>query len=317
MRVSISTIETYLPSKIVTNHDLSKTLDTSDEWIRTRTGIGSRHIAANDEFASDLGTKAALKIFENTDLSPLDIDAIIVATSTSDHRFPSCAVKIQHNIGAFKAFAFDVQAACSGFIYALSTAESFIKSNKANKILLIGVDTLSKFVDWTDRATCVLFGDGAGACIIEKCSDDSSGIIATKLYSDGSKHNFIIANQGPQNNHRGYLTMAGRPVFKNAIECMHQSIKEIMDENNMTYDDIDWIIPHQANRRIIESMSSMKNIPMEKIIISIEDHANTSSASIPLALKEEMEKGRIKKGQIILITALGAGLVWGSALIKL
>jgi 3-oxoacyl-[acyl-carrier-protein] synthase-3 len=318
MNVIISDIEIYLPNKIVTNDELSLKLDTSDEWIRTRTGIVSRHIADTCELTSDLGTKAALKIFEKSRNDVLDIGAIVVATSTADRRFPSCAVKIQNNIGAKNAFAFDVNAACCGFVYALSVAESLILTNKAKKVLLIGADALSQFVDWTDRSTCVLFGDGAGACLLESASDQAfEGIVATKLYSDGSKYELIVANQGPQNDHRGYISMSGKAVFKCAIEHMYTAISEILAENSMTLDDIDWIIPHQANKRIIDSMVSLKGIPAEKIIITVQHHANTSAASIPLALKESLDSGKVRKGQTILVAAFGAGLVWGSAILRM
>lgn len=317
MKTIIKNLETYLPEKVVSNFDLMKTLDTSNEWIVERTGIERRHIVGEGEFSSDIGTKSALKTIESSGVSPLDIDAIIVATTTSEKRCPSCAVKIQSNIGARNAFAFDIQAACSGFLYGLSVADSFIQSNKAKNILLVGVDTLSLFSDWTDRSTCILFGDGAGSCLVQKGDDDSKGIIATKLYSDGDKHDFITIENSEKNDYRGHLTMMGRSVFKFAIEYMYQSIDEILRENNMTIDDIDWIIPHQANKRILESMSKMKGIPMEKMIISIQDHANTSSASIPLAMKDALDSGKIKNGDTILFTALGAGLVWGSAIIKI
>jgi 3-oxoacyl-[acyl-carrier-protein] synthase-3 len=313
MRIAITAIETYLPEKVVSNEELSKELDTSDEWIKSRTGINSRHLVADGEVASDIGAKAAMKIFQNSNLSPSDIDAIIVATTTSDIKFPSCAAKIQKNINAMNAFAFDINAACSGFIYGLRTAECYIKSGAAERVLLIGVDTLSLFVDWTDRSTCVLFGDGAGACILEESSDDR-GLIATKLYCDGSKHDLILACRGPQNDHRGYTSMVGRAVFKHGIELMYRSIYCILKDVGMSYNDVDWIIPHQANRRMIESLCSMKGVPIEKILFSIGDHANTSSASIPLALKKFIDDGVVKTGDVILVTAVGAGLVYGSSI---
>ena len=314
----ILSIESFLPSKVVSNDDLSQKLDTSHEWIYERTGIERRHIVDEGQFSSDLGYKAAKKVLDASGIAAEEIDAIIVATTTSDRRFPSCAAKIQGDLHATKAFAFDINAACSGFIYALALADSLIKSRSLKNVLLIGVDTLSLFVDWTDRSTCVLFGDGAGALILQSSNDTSSktGIIATKLYTDGSKYDYILSNQGPQNDHRGFLTMAGKSVFKYAIEYMAKSMDEILAENNMTIDDIDWIIPHQANKRIIESLCKMKNFPIEKMILSIHEHANTSSASIPLAMKEAIDSGKIKRGDTLLLTAIGAGLVWGSAIIK-
>ena len=318
IKIKVSDWETFLPEKVLSNFDLMETLDTTNEWIVERTGIEKRHLVEEGEYASDLATKAALKTIESANINPLDIDAIIIATTTSEKRCPSCAVKVQSNIGAKNAFAFDLQAACSGFIYSLTVAESLIKAGKANNILLIGADTLSLFSDWTDRSTCVLFGDGAGSCLVRKSDDqDQSGIISTKLYADGDKHDLIIIENSEKNDHRGHLTMSGKAVFKYAIEYMYRSMEEILNENNMTFDSIDWIVPHQANKRILESLSKMKNIPIEKIIITIQNHANTSAASIPLALKDSIDSGKIKKGDIVLFTALGAGLTYGSALIKI
>jgi 3-oxoacyl-[acyl-carrier-protein] synthase-3 len=318
MKTVINSIATHLPSKVVTNDDLSDNLDTSHEWIFTRTGIERRHLVSDGEFASDLGIIAAKKAIEQADFDPAKLEAIIVSTTTADRHFPSCGARIQGEIGATKAFAFDVGAACAGFIYSLAIADSLIKGSNLNNILLVCCETLSRFVDWTDRSTCVLFGDGAGALLLQSSEDDHQGLIATKLYTDGSKekHDSILAHSGPQNGHRGYTTMKGRSVFKYAIEYMDQSVSEILTENNMTFDDIDWIIPHQANRRILESLCKMKNFPTEKMIITTNEHANTSSASIPLAMGYGIENGKIKRGHTILLTALGAGLVWGSAILR-
>lgn len=315
----IISVSSFLPEKVLTNDDLSKTLDTSHEWIYTRTGITSRHIASEDELTSDLALKAAQTVLSKADLDAKDLDAIIVSTTTSDRRFPSTACKIQGELGADKAFAFDINAACAGFIYALAVADSMMKSMNLQNVLLVASETLTKFVDWTDRSTCVLFGDGAGAFVLQNSNDNSSGIIATKLYSNGSeeKYNFILSHNGEQNGNRGYITMAGRAVFKYAIEYMAMSMDDILKEHNMTMDDIDWIIPHQANRRILESLCKMKDFPIEKVIITTETHANTSSASIPLALDDAISKGTVKKGQTLLFAALGAGLTWGSAIVKL
>lgn len=319
MKVKIASVASYLPEKVVTNDDLLKTLDTSHEWIYTRTGIESRHIAGPNELTSDLAIAAAKKAVSQISLDPNDIDAIIVSTTTGDSRFPSCACKVQGAIGARNAFAFDINAACSGFIYAMAVADSMIKSMNLKNVLLIASETITKFVDWTDRSTCVLFGDGAGAFVLQQSDDDDSGIIATKLYSNGEddKFNSIVSHNGPQNDHRGYVTMAGRTVFKYAIDYMAMSMNEILEENNMTMDDIDWIIPHQANKRILESMCKMRDFPIEKVIITTQEHANTSSASIPLALRDALDKGTVKKGDTLLFTALGAGLVWGSAIVRL
>ncbi len=317
--IQINSVASYLPKKVVTNDDLSKTLDTSHEWIYTRTGISSRHIAADDEFASDLALNAAKQALEKSNLDPKDLDAIIVTTITSDRRFPSVACKVQGELGANKAFAFDVNAACAGFIYGLAVADSMMKSMNLKNVLLIGSETLTKFVDWTDRSTCVLFGDGAGAFVLQNSTDNSRGIISTKLYSNGEeeKYNYLLAHSSLQKADRNYVTMAGRSVFKYAIEYMAMSMTEILKENNMSIDDIDWIIPHQANRRILESMCKMKDFPIEKVIITTDTHANTSSASIPLALDDAITKGTVKKGDTLLFTALGAGLTWGAAIVRL
>lgn len=319
MRTKITDIATYLPEKVVTNDDLSKTLDTSHEWIYTRTGIESRHISAEDELTSTLAIEATKKLISQSKFDPMSIDAIIVSTTTGDTRFPSCACKVQGAIGAYKAFAFDVNAACAGFIYALAIADSIMKSMKLKRILLISSETITKFVDWSDRSTCVLFGDGAGAMLLEATEDKDTGIIATKLYSNGEeeKYNSILAHNGEQNGNRGYITMAGRTVFKYAIDYMAMSMNEILDKTNMTIDDIDWIIPHQANRRILESMCKMRDFPLEKVIITTQEHANTSSASIPLALRDALDKGTVKQGDTLLFTALGAGLTWGSAIVRI
>lgn len=319
MKIKITDIATYLPEKVVTNDDLSKTLDTSHEWIYTRTGIESRRISAADELTSTLAIEATKRLIKQSNVDPITIDAIIVSTTTGDSRFPSCACKVQGAIGAYKAFAFDINAACAGFIYALAVADSIMKSMKLRKVLLIASETITKFVDWTDRATCVLFGDGAGAMLLETTENDSDGVIATKLYSNGEeeKYNSILQHNGEQNGNRGYITMAGRTVFKYAIDYMAMSMNEILNENGMTMDDIDWIIPHQANRRILESMCKMRDFPIDKVIITTQHHANTSSASIPLALRDALEQGMVKRGDTLLFTALGAGLTWGSAIVKI
>jgi len=319
MRTKITNIATYLPEKVVTNDDLSKSLDTSHEWIYTRTGIESRHVSAENELTSTLAIEATKKLMSQANIDPMTIDAIIVSTTTGDTRFPSCACKVQGAIGAYKAFAFDVNAACAGFIYALAVADSIMKSMQLRKVLLIASETITKFVDWTDRSTCVLFGDGAGAMLLETTENDDQGIVATKLYSNGEeeKFNSILAHNGEQNGNRGYITMAGRTVFKYAIDYMSMSMNEILNENGMTMNDIDWIIPHQANRRILESMCKMRDLPLKKVIITTQEHANTSSASIPLALRDALDKRTVKQGDTLLFTALGAGLTWGSAIVKL
>jgi 3-oxoacyl-[acyl-carrier-protein] synthase-3 len=314
----ISSLEIYLPEKVVSNYDLEKMVDTTHEWIFSRTGIEQRHVVAEGEFTHDIAAKASLKTIEKEGISPIDIDAIIVATATPEKRCPSSAVRVQSIIGARNAFAFDVQAACSGFIYAMFVADSFIKADTAKKILLIGAETLTLFTDWTDRSTCVLLGDGAGSCIVKEGKpEDEAGIIDINLFSDGDKHELITITNSEKNENRGYMTMQGRAVFKHAIEYMYDSMISILKKNKMTFDDIDWIIPHQANRRVLESMSKMKGVPIEKVILTIDRHANTSSASIPLALKTSIDRGIIKEHSTLLLTAIGAGLTWGSAIIRI
>jgi 3-oxoacyl-[acyl-carrier-protein] synthase-3 len=315
-RSAISSLETYLPERILSNQDLSKFVDTSDDWIVEMTGIRNRHVVSKGEFVHDIAAKAALKSIKTEGISPLEIGAIVVATTTAEKKCPSSAARIQSIIGAHNAFALDIQAACAGFIYALTIADSFVKSGTAKRVLLIGAETLTLFTDWSDRTTCVLLGDGAGACFVKEAHDESS-IVATKLFANGDKYNLIMIENSEQNDHRGHMTMQGRPVFKCAIEYMYDAMVKILQENNMTFDDIDWIVPHQANRRILESLGKMKGLPVEKVILTIDEHANTSSASIPLALRVAMQNGTIKKGNTLLFTALGAGLVWGSAIVKL
>jgi 3-oxoacyl-[acyl-carrier-protein] synthase-3 len=320
MKTIISSIATHLPEKVITNYDLEESLDTSNEWIVRRTGIEERHVVSDGELASDLGVKAAVKAIAQAGISASEIDAVVVSTTTADRRFPSCASKIQGEIGAMNAFAFDINAACAGFIYNLAISDSLMKGMKLKNILLVTCETLSLFVDWSDRATCVLFGDGAGAIVLQSADDScESGIIATDLYSDGSKEMYesILAHNGPHNGHRGFTTASGRFVFKCAIECMASAMNSILEKNGMTLDDIDWIVPHQANSRILETLCRMNGFPSEKMIVTIRGHANTSSSSIPLALKAAIDDGRIKKGDTLLLAALGAGIVWGSAILKI
>jgi 3-oxoacyl-[acyl-carrier-protein] synthase-3 len=320
MRTVISSIAAYLPEKIVTNYDLEKTLDTSNEWIVERSGIEERHLVADGELASDIGVKAAVQAIAEAGIDASEIDAIVVSTSTADRRFPSCASKIQGEIGALNAFTFDINAACAGFIYSLAVSDSLMKSMRLRNILLVTCETLSLFVDWSDRSTCVLFGDGAGALLLQSADDScESGLIAVDLHSDGSKEKYesILSHNGPQNGHRGFTTMSGRLVFKNAVECMSSSIGSILAKNSMTMDDIDWIVPHQANRRILDTLCRMHDLPSDKMIVTIRGHANTSSSSIPLAIRTAIDDGRIKKGDTLLFSALGAGLVWASAILKI
>ncbi len=307
----------YLPQKLVTNFDLTKTVDTSDEWIVERTGIKQRYIAADNEFTSDIGKHAALAALENAKISAAEIDMIVLATTTPDLTFPATATTIQAKIGAQKAFAFDVQAVCSGFVYALSVADNFIKSGQVKNALVIGADILSRIVDWKDRNTCVLFGDGAGAVVIKAEEQKQRGIIATDLQSDGNLNSILKTSGGPAfNQQSGYIEMQGKEVFKNAVEKMSQSVLNALKKSNLSVADIDLLVPHQANARILNAVATRLGINTDKVAITVQDHANTSAASIPLALDLYNKKGKIKIGDLIVLEALGGGLTWGSIILR-
>ncbi|PPR35601.1 MAG: 3-oxoacyl-[acyl-carrier-protein] synthase 3 [Alphaproteobacteria bacterium MarineAlpha6_Bin4] len=307
----------YLPKKIVTNNDLSKKIDTSDEWIKTRTGIKQRYIASKNQLNSDLGFQAARKAIKNSKIKISDIDLIIVATSTPDHTFPSTATKIQAKLGLKKGFAFDVQAACSGFIYAISIADNYISNKQAKNVLVIGSEIFSRILDWNDRSTCVLFGDGAGAIVLSDNKKKNSGIISTELYSDGRFYDLLYVNGGVSSNQKsGHVKMKGKEVFRHAVEKLSNCIELSLKKNNLVKDQIDWIIPHQANKRIMDMTANKLGIPREKILITIDRYANTSSASIPLTLDYALSKKIIKRGQIVVLEAIGGGLTWGCSILK-
>ena len=308
-------IGSYLPEFILSNYDLPAHLDTSNEWIVARTGIEQRHIA-KDEVTSDLATKAAERALKDAKLNIDDIDAIIVATTTADQIFPAMATKVQYKLGATKhMLAFDVQAVCAGFVNAMLVADNFIKSGSYNNILVIGADKMSKILDWQDRGTCILFGDGAGAVVLSANTKTTSGIIGSLLYSDGSDYD-ILKTSDQEKNDTAYVTMQGQEVFKRAVTRMGSVLVEILEKYNMTTDNIDLLIPHQANSRIIKAMASRFNIDTEKVVICVNKHANTSAASVPLALDNAYRAGRIKKGDIIVLNALGGGMTWGANLIR-
>ncbi len=302
----------YSPKKIVTNDDLSKIMDTNDEWISTRTGVKSRHIAEENEQTSDLGHKAFEQALSRSKLQKEDIELLIVATATPDLLFPSTACIIQKKADLKNAVCFDVTAACSGFLYALSIANAYIKSGKYKNVAVIGAEKMSKLIDWTDRATAILFGDGAG-CFILQASDEETGIIDDIIKSSGYEgdiltYDYISAEKK--------ITMQGSEVFKHAVSKMSDISKEILEKNNMTLNDIKYLIPHQANSRIVEGVAKYMDAPMDKVIMKVDHFANTSSASIPLAFCEAYEEGNIKEGDTLLFTALGAGITWGALLIK-
>ncbi len=311
----------YLPEKIMTNQDLEKIVETSDEWIFQRSGIKCRHIAVEGQSTSDMAVEAAHKALEDAGLAPSDIDGIIVATTTPDQTFPSVAVRVQAALGVPVGIAFDVQAVCTGFVYALSVADNFIKAGQLKRVLVIGAEKMSSVLDWTDRATCVLFGDGAGAVILEAreaSEGDQGGILSTHLYADGNLKDILYTDGGVSTTGQsGKIVMHGREVFKHAVNLMSQAVYAALEANDMSADSIDWLVPHQANSRIIESTAKKLSMPMERVIMTVQDHGNTSAASIPLAFDYGRKANKIKDGDLVLFEALGGGLTWGSALVRL
>lgn len=310
----------YLPEKVVTNKDLEKTLDTTDEWIRARTGIRRRHIAAEGEKCSDMGLVAAHKAIEMAAIEISDIDLIIVATTTPDKVFPSTACIIQRRLGIHGCAAFDVQAACSGFVYALDIADRFVKTGAARTALVIGAETLSRIVNWDDRGTAVLFGDGAGAIILQAA--DEPGILSTHIHADGRYEELLHVPEGISVGYdalqaeKAYVQMDGNAVFRRAVATLGSIARETLTANNVDKSEIDWLIPHQANLRIIAAAAKKLDLPMGRVIVTVDEHANTSSASIPLALDVAVRDGRIQPGQLLLFEAFGAGFTWGSALVR-
>ena len=308
----------YLPNKILTNNDLSEDVDTSDEWITERTGIKERRIADDSETTSSLGIEAAKKAIQNAGISSKDIDLIVVATATPDNTFPATATSIQSGLGIKKGYAYDVQAVCSGFVYALELADNAIRLGKADYALVIGSETFSRIIDWNDRSTCVLFGDGSGAVVLKSADEDSSSsILSNHLYSDGDYKEMLFVDGGPStSNSVGLLRMDGSGVFKHAVKNISSAIIDALEANEMTIEDVDWFVPHQANSRILDAVAKKIRINKEKIIITVDKHANTSAASIPLALNEANQNKQIKKGDIVLLAAMGGGFTWGSSLIR-
>jgi len=308
----ISGTGSYLPSKVLTNADLERMVDTTDEWIVARTGIKERHIAAADEFTSDLAYHAASNAIASAGISPADIDLIIVATTTPDKIFPSVATMVQRKLGISGCPAFDMQAVCSGFVYALATANNFIKASSAKCALVIGADTFSRITDYTDRGNCILWGDGAGAVILQ--ASQEQGVISTHLHADGNYETMLHVprrTEGPDT-----VVMEGNPVFKMAVNTLDQIVDETLAVNNMQKSDIDWLVPHQANIRILQATAKKLDMPMDRVVVTVDKHGNTSAASIPLALDTAVRDGRIKRGDVILMEAFGGGFTWGSALIK-
>ncbi len=310
----------YLPERIVPNAEFEKTLDTSDEWIRTRSGIERRHFAADDETTSDLATRAAQAALADAGLTADDIDAIILATSTADLTFPSAATMVQANLGMTHGFAFDVQAVCAGFVFALSNANALILSGQAKRVLVIGAETFSRIMDWSDRSTCVLFGDGAGALVLEAQEGTGTsadrGILATDLHSDGRFRDLLYVDGGVSTQSTGHLRMQGNQVFRHAVEKLAATAEAALDRAGLTSGDVDWIVPHQANIRIIQGTAKKLGVSMDKVVVTVQDHGNTSAASIPLALSVGKERGQIKQGDLIVTEAIGGGLAWGSVVLR-
>jgi 3-oxoacyl-[acyl-carrier-protein] synthase-3 len=311
----------YLPARVVTNEELAARIDTTDEWIRTRTGIRNRHIAAEGEMTSDLAIAAARAALANAGLDGADIDAIILATATPDQTFPSTATRVQAAIGMRGGFAFDLHAVCAGFIYALANANSMIVTGMARRILVIGAETFSRILDWDDRSTCVLFGDGAGAVVLEASEGTGEstdrGVLGICLHSDGAYNNLLYVSGGPSSSgDTGVLRMEGREVFRHAVVKLAEVADEVMEKVGVTGAEVDWIVPHQANLRIIESTAKKAGVPMSKVVVTVQEHGNTSAASIPLALSIAVSDGRIRPGDLLLMEAIGGGLAWGSALLR-
>lgn len=319
-RAVMTGIGMYLPDQLVTNADMAKRVDTSDEWITERTGIKQRYFAAAHETASYMGAQAGRKALEQAGLPVTELGAIIVATSTPDQAFPSTAVHIQALLGAEKAFGFDIAAACSGFIYALSIADAMLRAGQVSSVLVIGSEVYSRILNFEDRGTCVLFGDGAGAVLLQAQDVEPSGpgLLSTHLHADGRLADILYVDGAVgQKDKSGYLVMQGREVFRHAVSLLAGAVNEALAENNLQAADIDLLVPHQANRRIIDGVGKKLGLPAKRVVVTVDRHANTSAASIPLALACALAEGRAKAGQLVLLEALGGGLTWGSALLRL
>ena len=321
IRSVIRGVGAYLPKRVLTNADLSRIVDTSDDWIRERTGIRSRHIAADGELTSDLGIAAARQAMVRAGVDPVDVDLVICATATPDRTFPATAVRIQAELGITKGAAFDMQAVCSGFVYALATADNFLKAGQFKRALVIGAETFSRILDWSDRGTCVLFGDGAGAVLLEaqpqRGTREDRGILASRLRSDGRYEDLLYVDGGPGSTKTtGYLRMNGREVFRHAVQKISGVIEETLLATGYAADEIDLFVPHQANARILDGIARKLGVSPEKIIVTLAEQGNTSAASIPLALNHAFEQHRLKEGSLVLMEAMGGGFTWGAVLAR-
>jgi 3-oxoacyl-[acyl-carrier-protein] synthase-3 len=311
----------YLPGNPVSNAELARRVDTSDEWIQQRTGITQRYLAADGELTSDLALQAAQRALDHAGMKASDIDLIVLGTATPDETFPATATKVQAGLGMTRGAAFDVQAVCSGFVYGLSVADSMMKNSMAQTALVIGAETFSRILDWNDRTTCVLFGDGAGAVVLKAGQGQGTpadrGVLSNVLHSDGRHHDLLYVDGGPSTTQKsGFLRMQGKEVFKHAVTNLAEVVGESLAAAGLTTSDVDWIVPHQANRRILDGTARKLGIGHEKIVVTVDKHANTSAASIPLALNEAVADGRIKPGQIVLMEAMGGGLTWGASVTR-
>jgi 3-oxoacyl-[acyl-carrier-protein] synthase-3 len=311
----------YLPERVVTNDELSRTVDTSDEWIRERTGIRQRHFAAKHETTAFMGTAAAAAALADAGATAADVDAIILATSTPDQAFPASALRVQAALGVKRGFGFDLSAACAGFIYALSVADGMIRAGQVRGALVIGSEVYSRILNWQDRGTCVLFGDGAGAVFLRASTiddDDRRGVLSTHIHAQGTLGDILYVDGAVgQPDKPGHLVMQGREVFRHAVTRLAEAVEEALAANGLSHADIDWLVPHQANSRIIQAMGKKLGLPAERVVVTVDRHANTSAASVPLALAEARQDGRIRSGDLVLLEALGGGLTWGSALVRL
>jgi 3-oxoacyl-[acyl-carrier-protein] synthase-3 len=321
-RSIIQGVGAYLPERILTNQELAQRVDTTGEWIVERTGIRQRHIAADDQKTSDLAIAAATRALEAAGRDGGDVDLFVVATSTPDETFPATAVSVQNALGRPGVPSFDIQAVCSGFVYGIAVVDNFIKARQAKCAVLVGAEIFSRIVDWEDRTTCVLFGDGAGAVVVGAEDGQGTladrGILSTHLHSDGRYHDMLYVDGGPATTQTaGYVRMKGKEVFRHAVVNLSHAVKEALEANNIGIDDVDWLVPHQANKRILDSTASKLGLDPAKVIVTVDQHANTSAASIPLAFAAGVADGRIKPGQLILMEAMGGGFTWGSALIRL
>ena len=319
-RATVRGVGHYLPERVVPNHEFEDTLDTTDEWIRSRTGIERRHFAADDQGTSELAVQAARAALHDAELSVEDVDAIVLATSTANLTFPSSATMVQAQLGMTRGFAFDVQAVCAGFIYALANANALIASGQASRVIVIGAETFSRIMDWTDRSTCVLFGDGAGAVVLEATegsgNTDDRGVLSTDLNSDGRFRDILYVDGGIATGSIGHLRMQGKEVFRHAVEKLTATARTAISKAGLEERDIDWIVPHQANLRIIKATAQRLGHLMDDVIVTVQDHGNTSAASIPLALSVGVANGRIRKGDLVLMEAIGGGLAWGAVVLR-